>query len=404
MNYRNMMYRISGVLVLLLGMSFSARADYVAYGSVENRPVPLPRNIDDIEAKYLVNMTWGRANANRIRVGVLKVQNTSGASTGVGDGTAAASSGTVPVNAIEAITTTIMQKSGRFRVFERSALKSVLREQDLGTSGRISKPSAAKVGKLLGVQYLVKVEVTHYEPNYKGKSFGLGGALKRIPILGGISKKSARSMVGMNFRLINATTGEVIYTKQVKSIMTSSGLDIKLGAANGLGSELTGGLGAFYKSYSKLPIGQAVIATINKGIFSLVQKIGSEPVKGAVSRVKGRQVYLNLGRGRVRVGDRLKVVSKGEKVVDPTTGEVLGSEDEAIGTVVITKVRKRYSIARVSGPIKGQIKIRDEVVSLRTPAPLRYAPGWQASGGGGHSSGGGKSSPSSSDDDEDDDF
>ena len=188
----------------------------------------------------------------------------------------------------------------------------------------------------------------------------------------------------------------------MKSIISQSGLSIKLGAANALGSDLTGGLGAFYKSYSKLPIGQAVIATINKGIFALVKQIGAEPVKGVVSRVKGGRIYLNLGQGRVRVGDRLKVVSKGEKVVDPTTGEVLGSEDETVGHVVVRKVFKRFSIARASGPIKGRIKVRDEVVSTRAPEPLRFAGSWTGPGGGSSSSSGSSGSSSNGGDDDED--
>ena len=412
MNVRTRVTRLLIVMGLLLGVVSMAQADYVAYAVVKGRQIPLPRNLDGIEAKYLVDMRWGRANANPIRVGILKVQNSSGMATApaTGDGSmdggdgsgggAAPAPNTVPVNAIEAIVTTIMKKSGRFRVFERSALGAVKAEQDLGASGRVSRPSAAKIGKLLGVQYLVKVEVTHYEPNYKGKTFGLGGALKRIPILGGFKKKSSRSMVGMNFRLINATTGEVIYTKQVKAVMSESGLSIKIGGADGLGGDLTRGLGLTYKNYARLPIGQAVIAAVNKGIYAIVAQIGTSPVRGAVSIVKGRRVYLNLGRGRVRVGERLKVVSKGEKVVDPTTGEVLGSEDEDIGYVVVTRVRKRYSIARIDGRLRGRIKVGDGVVSTRRPAPLRFASSWQGPEGGGSSSGGGGSSAGDDEDEE----
>lgn len=42
------------------------------------------------------------------------------------------------------------------RVVERDALQEVLREQDLATSGRIDDATAAKVGQLLGAQFLIK--------------------------------------------------------------------------------------------------------------------------------------------------------------------------------------------------------------------------------------------------------
>ena len=48
-----------------------------------------------------------------------------------------------------------LSATDKFRVVERSKLAPVLEEQDLGASGRVSKSSAAKVGKLTGARYLV---------------------------------------------------------------------------------------------------------------------------------------------------------------------------------------------------------------------------------------------------------
>src|SRR5688572_2116748 len=43
--------------------------------------------------------------------------------------------------------------TGKFKVVEREKLDKVLDEQDLADSGRISKSSGAKIGKLTGAQY-----------------------------------------------------------------------------------------------------------------------------------------------------------------------------------------------------------------------------------------------------------
>src|SRR5215212_3811605 len=43
----------------------------------------------------------------------------------------------------------------KFKVVERQKLGAVLEEQDLAASGRISKSTGAKIGKLTGAQYLV---------------------------------------------------------------------------------------------------------------------------------------------------------------------------------------------------------------------------------------------------------
>src|SRR5687768_17630910 len=45
--------------------------------------------------------------------------------------------------------------SAKFTIIERAALELVMKEQGLSTSGAIDPQSAVKVGKLLGVKYIV---------------------------------------------------------------------------------------------------------------------------------------------------------------------------------------------------------------------------------------------------------
>src|ERR1700757_3304344 len=56
---------------------------------------------------------------------------------------------------LSSMLTNELASTDKFRVVERSKLESVLAEQDLGSSGRVSGRTAAKVGKLTGAQYLV---------------------------------------------------------------------------------------------------------------------------------------------------------------------------------------------------------------------------------------------------------
>lgn len=50
---------------------------------------------------------------------------------------------------------TDLQTSGQFTVVERTRLQEILDELDLGHTGKVTPATAAKVGKLLGAQYLV---------------------------------------------------------------------------------------------------------------------------------------------------------------------------------------------------------------------------------------------------------
>ena len=367
---------IAGFLVLASGF---ASAEYLAYAVSEKGRSPLPERIDEIQAKHLLNVEWGEFAGKKTRAGVLEVDNNSSASTyRVTDSSGNTyesewnvGGGTVPVNGIEAIVTDTMNRTGRFRLVERAALGDVLGEQDLATAGRVAKPSAAATGQVLGAEILVQVVITDYEENTSGSSGGAGGLLRKVPLVGGVGIKSGKGRVGLNFRLIDATTSEVLYTKQVESIIKESGLTL-----SGAGWTSDAVLGGFISSYAKTPIGQAVIAGINKGVYELVKEIGARPAEGSVIKAEGDRVWLNIGDDGVNMGDRLTVMSKGEELIDPETGISLGSSDSKLGDVEVIQVAEKFSIARwvslAEAPNRG-----DRVVSQAPPPTIEFAEKWK---------------------------
>ncbi|MCY4479881.1 MAG: hypothetical protein OXB97_08290 [Rhodospirillales bacterium] len=361
-------------------MACGARADYLAYSVGEESRLPLPESIDAIEARYLVNLQWGDFDGARTRVAVLEVDNTSSATSFQAVGADGESvtwetqhANMVPVNGIEAIVTDVMNRSGRFRLVERQALSSILSEQDLVTAERISAPSGAATGNVLGARFLVQAVVTDYEANVSRRSAGgLGGALtNRLPaVIGAVGVRSGLGRVGMNFRLIDAETSEIVYTKQIESIIRERGLMF-----GGLAFGGSGALGGFFSNYARTPIGQAVIAGVNKGIYELVKNIGAEAASGSVVRADGNQLYVNLGQGVVAAGDELRIISKGEDLIDPETGISLGSLDTEIGSARVVNVQEQFSIAELvsstGSPSRG-----DLVVSTAPPPGIEFAEGW----------------------------
>ena len=206
-----MRFNSIALLGLLCGLPTLAIADYVAYSVSESgERTPLPSYIDDIEAKHLVNIEWGGYSGRRTRAGVLEVENRSSATTfsvqGYGGQIDFSSLDTgIPVDGIEAIVIDAMNRSGRFRLVERTQLGSVLDEQDLAASGRVAQPSGAATGKILGAEVLVQLEITDYQPGTSGKDIGVGGLLaKDIPLLGGVKIKNREGRLGLNLRMIDA--------------------------------------------------------------------------------------------------------------------------------------------------------------------------------------------------------
>ncbi|HEC16862.1 MAG TPA: hypothetical protein ENI99_09885 [Sedimenticola sp.] len=394
-------FLLAGALAVMTAASV-AQADYVAY-SVDQDGVrrPLPSRIDNIDVKYLINVEWGKYEGSKARIGVLPVENTSSTSTvnimGPGGSvTYSAGSGGVPVQGIEAIITDVMHRTGRFRLVERKMLHKTLQEQDLGATGRIAKPSAAKIGKVLGAQYLFQAVVTNYEAGVEEKGGGLGGLIggSAGAILGGLSMKSSKAVLGMNFRLIDAETSEVVYTDQVEVAIKESGLSF-----GGLGFTGGAGLGGFMSEYAKTPIGQAVISAANQGVFNLVKQVGASRATGSVIQVKGGKVYINLGKNSVSTGDVMDLMKMGEQLIDPETGISLGGEEEKIGAVKIVAVKEKYSIAKPVGVKSSKIKRGDKVVSQREPEPLQFATSWNPPQEKGFFGGGGSSKSGSDDDD-----
>lgn len=366
-------------LILLLAAQ-AASADFLAYSMTDGGKKPLPENIDSIDAKHLLNLEWGEYVGSKSRVGVLEVDNTSNVG-GYVIGTGGASVGfggynrEVPMNGIEAIVTDTLARTGRFRLVERQELGNVMSEQDLAASGRVAQPSGAATGNILGAEYLVQVVVTNYESDVKETSKGIGGFLTEaagLPSVGGLGVKSGEGVVGLNFRLIDAETSEILFTKQIESVIKESGLTF--GGGGPIGD--LGGLGGFVDEYSRTPIGQAVIAGINKGVYDLAKQVGAQPASGSVVKAEAGQVWLNLGEDNVAIGDELNVMRKGEELIDPDTGLSLGSSDTVLGTIRVVQVQPKFSIAsKVS--MTGEAARGDKVMSLKQASPIEYADSWQ---------------------------
>ncbi len=134
-----------------------------------------------------------------------------------------------------------------FQVLERKEINAVLGEQDLGASGRISKSTKAKIGKIKGAQYLVAGTVSAFEEDTKGTGGGIGF---RGFSIGG---KSAKAYMAVDLKVIDATTGEIIDARTVEGTSSSGGLN------------LGGSIGYFsgnLSQYEKTPTGKAIRACI----------------------------------------------------------------------------------------------------------------------------------------------
>jgi curli biogenesis system outer membrane secretion channel CsgG len=103
---------------------------------------------------------------------------------------------------------------GTFRVIERKKLNAILGEQDFAASGR-ADPSAqtmAKIGKVLGVKYILVGSITKFSTESRGGGVSVHGI--------GLGGKKAKSEVRITGRIIDMSTGEILVSG--KGVGTSS--------------------------------------------------------------------------------------------------------------------------------------------------------------------------------------
>jgi curli biogenesis system outer membrane secretion channel CsgG len=251
----------------------------------------------------------------------------------------------VPVSAIEDLLTSGLFKTNRFDLVERKNLQAILAEQHLGASGAITPQTAAKVGKALGAAYLIFASVNEWTPERSNKGANSAGMLGKFGLNVGAGKAEAE--VAMTFRIVDATTGQVTYSETQRARAASWGL--KLG---GSGLPVLGGLGGSLGDSS--PISYAVQSCINKVAYKIVMKLKDSSWRGSVADVDGSRVYINAGSGAgIQVGMKLTAMMKGKTLEDPETGLSLGEDLNAIGTLQITTVQERFSVATILQGCKG---------------------------------------------------
>jgi curli biogenesis system outer membrane secretion channel CsgG len=256
---------------------------------------------------------------------------------------------------------------GVYAVIERKALDKILAEQNLSNSDRADPNSAAKIGKVLGVDAIIIGSITQFGRDDKKTSLagaGLGGITGRFG-LGGVSKNDAKAVVAITARIINTDSAEILASATGRGESNRSGASL-LGSG---GSSSALGAGNFDMSSSNFGssiLGEAVHAAVNTTASQLEAKAGALPTRAVTidglvaDAAADGTLILNVGSAAgVKVGDRLVVKRVGRKITDPATGKVLRQMEDTIGQVTITEVDAASAVGKFAGT--GTPKVGDAV-------------------------------------------
>jgi curli biogenesis system outer membrane secretion channel CsgG len=164
---------------------------------------------------------------------------------------------------------TSLFNTSRFIVLEREKLQAVVKEQDMGATGRFRQDTAAPIGELEGAQLLVMAAVTGFEPGTAGTRAGgrqRGGILGDSRI-GALAGGLQRSHLAIDLRIVDTATGRVLAATNVEGSARSYDL-----GGSVLGSQASGAL----STYARTPMEQAIRRAIDAAVEFVASQTPAE--------------------------------------------------------------------------------------------------------------------------------
>lgn len=257
---------------------------------------------------------------------------------------------------------------GKYSVIERNAIDKILSEQNFANSDRADTSTAAKIGKILGVDAVIMGSITQFGRDDENKTYGGGAAVARKFGLGGLQKREAKAVVAVTARMVDTTTAEILAAVTGTGESTRKGTSL-VGAGGGGGNAAGAGYDMTSKNFGETILGEAVHAAVNQMATQLDSKAEGLPSRkaefsGLVADVSGSSIILNIGRNSgVQVGDLVEISRPVRTVKDPTTGKVIKTITNKMGTAKITEVDVDSSTAEFNG--SGPAKVGDSVKSAQ---------------------------------------
>jgi len=262
-------------------------------------------------------------------------------------------------------------------VIERSQLEKVLYEQNLGTQGRIDPSTAAKVGRILGVDAIIIGNVS---------VFDLQGTPKNSRDTSW-DPKQLRARIAVNFRVVDTTTAVVQASSEATGV---SGQGAPASAGPQIAKDAIDAFGGLGRIIGNNRVGRAVSGMENRNeattvtheqIRNVVQLAVDDVVgqvtieiekylagsrrapektasterhlNGSVIDVQGPTVFITgIDRSAVRIGDRL-YVRRSRIKRDPVSGKEIRLTDK-IGEVEIVEIQDEAVVGSFSGSVTAQ--------------------------------------------------
>lgn len=239
----------------------------------------------------------------------------------IGDGVSKYVKSSLDINQIRAEMESSFRATRKFRVLSRNkaTLGAILDEQNFAQSD-LAKGDAAASGELNNANYLIIPTVIDFK-FYRSD--------KALPNFDDKYKRTDSGLLLINAQMLDTSTGQIVTTFSLKSTFATK-------------SKVVNTKGGRPSSIYFTKMSKRVAANLASQFVAQVY-----PMK-VIKRTGNGQVIINRGRdGGLKKGDKLVVFSAGEKLIDPDTGESLGSSEEYIGEVTVTRINPKITFAKI---------------------------------------------------------
>lgn len=206
----------------------------------------------------------------------------------------------------------------KFEVLTRQKDKlGAIREEQEFAASDFAEGNAAQEGQFKNANFLILPTVQRFE---------FGRSSRAMPNMDNKFFINDSGLLEINAQVVDTKTGSIKATFYLKSTF-SSGESIANSSGGGPGS---GNFVAMAKKVSAQMADQLVDTVF--------------PMK--VLNVESNQVWINRGTdGGLKSGDVLNVYKPGTDLIDPDTGENLGSAESLIGKIKVVRVNPKFTIS-----------------------------------------------------------
>lgn len=215
-----------------------------------------------------------------------------------------------------------LQGTKKFSVLTRqSALMQDVREEQQFSKSSLSDGKGAAEGKLKVAQLLLIPTVQRYS---------LYRNVTPIPNIDNKFRRSDHGLLELSVQVVDTATAEVKGTFSLKDSISTK-------------QQMT-------NSKSKTPSSSLYTAMVKNVAVELSRKLTAKLFPMMVMKENAGMIWINAGADSgISKGQKLVIYMPGDDLVDPYTGEKLGSAEMEIGKASVVQVTPKFCVAKMQG-------------------------------------------------------